>query len=502
MGFISAIVSGLIITLGILIQTIFPEQNIGNFIRNYAGIPVYIVSEFFQKLYKNYRNDRIAAKILMKYLDDVDNSIKENVFDINDISSVEEFLDYKFIYSQTEYELMNKKIYINETLLDETYTSLNKNFKLTKFSGLVLGDIGTGKTTLINELLLLPKKMRGLTETITGESITIGPPKRYNNPNYLPWLVLYDTQGFDKDTEFIKSVRNMKIFIENQFNKEGENSNEFVNFIIYCINGERFIESEKKNLIMLRNLYPASKLQIIVINTRGLNGNAELLLNKIKNDMENNYDIKDIIYIPVSAIKSKILNPMSNHLEEYGTFNMDKLLNKIINITENGLSSSIFKLYLEKLKKLHKNNMANIIDQISAKNYSEFDDNYKLILEKCLKVKVDRSTLNTMQTHYYKISEKSKSENNININIRKMKDEYEKEGGKESLKEDILESYRKLYTAKVLQKSRDGLFILMKNLMNENFIFRDITAHLEKSRRIKFYVDNIVKNFKKSVKFK
>jgi len=460
------------------------------------------VSEFFQKLYKNYRNDRIAAKILMKYLDDVDNSIKENVFDINDISSVEEFLDYKFIYSQTEYELMNKKIYINETLLDETYTSLNKNFKLTKFSGLVLGDIGTGKTTLINELLLLPKKMRGLTETITGESITIGPPKRYNNPNYLPWLVLYDTQGFDKDTEFIKSVRNMKIFIENQFNKEGENSNEFVNFIIYCINGERFIESEKKNLIMLRNLYPASKLQIIVINTRGLNGNAELLLNKIKNDMENNYDIKDIIYIPVSAIKSKILNPMSNHLEEYGTFNMDKLLNKIINITENGLSSSIFKLYLEKLKKLHKNNMANIIDQISAKNYSEFDDNYKLILEKCLKVKVDRSTLNTMQTHYYKISEKSKSENNININIRKMKDEYEKEGGKESLKEDILESYKKLYTAKVLQKSRDGLFILMKNLMNENFIFRDITAHLEKSRRIKFYVDNIVKNFKKSVKFK
>ena len=502
MGFFSSVISGIIITLGILIQTIFPEQNIGNFIRNYAGIPVYIVSEFFQRLYKNYRNDRIAAKILMKYLDDVDNSIKENVFDINDISSVEEFLDYKFIYSQTEYELMNKKIYINETLLDETYTSLNKNFKLTKFSGLVLGDIGTGKTTLINELLLLPKKMRGLTETITGESITIGPPKRYNNPNYLPWLVLYDTQGFDKDTEFIKSVRNMKIFIENQFNKEGENSNEFVNFIIYCINGERFIESEKKNLIMLRNLYPASKLQIIVINTRGLNGNAELLLNKIKNDMENNYDIKDIIYIPVSAIKSKILNPMSNHLEEYGTFNMDKLLNKIINITENGLSSSIFKLYLEKLKKLHKNNMANIIDQISAKNYSEFDDNYKLILEKCLKVKVDRSTLNTMQTHYYKISEKSKSENNININIRKMKDEYEKEGGKESLKEDILESYKKLYTAKVLQKSRDGLFILMKNLMNENFIFRDITAHLEKSRRIKFYVDNIVKNFKKSVKFK
>lgn len=500
MGFLSVLFSGLVITLGILIQTIYPEQNIGNFIRNYAGIPVYLVSEFVQNLIKNYRNDKIAANILMKYLDDVDNSIKENVFDINDITSIEEFLDYKFIYSQTEYELINKKIYINESLLDEVYYNLNKNFKLTKFSGLVLGDIGTGKTTLINELLLLPKKMKGLTETLAGESITIGPPKKYNNPNYLPWLVLYDTQGFDKDTDFIKSVESMKYFIENQFS-EGENNTEFVNFIIYCIHGERFIESEKKNLIMLRNLYPASKLQIIVVNTRGLNANAENLLIKIKHDMEKNYDINDIIYIPISAIKSKVLNPMTNRLEEYGTFNMDKLLHNIINITENGLSSTIFKLYLEKLKKLHKNNMENIIDKINEKNYTEFDNIYRIILEKCLKVKVDKSTLNTMQTHYYKISEKTKSEKEININIRKMKDEYEKEGGKESLKEDVLEGYKKLYKAKVIEKSKEGFFILMKKLMNENFIFRDITAHLEKSHRIKFYADNIVKNFKKSIKF-
>jgi hypothetical protein len=343
--------------------------------------------------------------------------------------------------------------------------------------------------------------MRGLTETIAGESITVGPPIKYNNPNYLPWLVLYDTQGFDKDTDFVKSVESMKKFIENQFN-EDENKSEFVNFIIYCIHGERFIESEKKNLIMLRNLYPASKLQIIVVNTRGLNANAEKLLMKIKHDMEKNYDIKDMIYLPISAIKSKILNPMTNRLEEYGTLNMDKLLDKIINITENGLASSIFKLYLEKLKKLHKNNMNIIIDKIQEKNYEEFDENYKIILEKCLKIKVDKSILNTLQTHYFKISEKSKSEININKNIREMKDEYEKKGGKGSLKEDILESYKKLYIAKVKQKSKEGLFILMKELMSENFIFKDITTHLEKSHRIKFYVDNIVKDFKKTIKFK
>ena len=500
MGFLSFMISGLMITLGILIQTLFPEQQIGVLIRNYAGIPVYLLSELVQNLMKNMGNNRVAARILLKYSNDIDNSIKENVFDISDISSIEEFLDYKFIYSQTEYELMNKKIYINESLLDEVYNKLDKNYKQTKFSGLLLGDIGTGKTTLINEFLLLPNHMKGLTETIAGESITVGPPIRYNNPNYLPWLVLYDTQGFDKDTDFIKSIDNMKQFIENQFNEN--DTNEFVNFIIYCINGERFIESEKKNIIMLRNLYPASKLQIIVVNTRGLNANAESLLNKIKHDMEKNYNINDIIYIPISAIKSGIYNPMTKKIDEYGTYNMNKLLETIINITENSLSSTIYKLYLEKLKKLHKNNMDNIINKIGEKNITGFDANYKMVIEKCLKINVDKSILNTMQTHYFKVSEKNKSGKNIEDNIRKMKDEYDKEGGKEGLDKDIIENYRNIYIEKVSQKSIEGLLVLMKKLMCENFIFKDIIDHLEKSHRIKFYVDNIVKNFKKSIKAK
>jgi hypothetical protein len=500
MGFLSFMISGLMITLGILIQTLFPEQQIGVLIRNYAGIPVYLLSELVQNLMKNMGNNRVAARILLKYSNDIDNSIKENVFDISDISSIEEFLDYKFIYSQTEYELMNKKIYINESLLDEVYNKLDKNYKQTKFSGLLLGDIGTGKTTLINEFLLLPNHMKGLTETIAGESITVGPPIRYNNPNYLPWLVLYDTQGFDKDTDFIKSIDNMKQFIENQFNEN--DTNEFVNFIIYCINGERFIESEKKNIIMLRNLYPASKLQIIVVNTRGLNANAESLLNKIKHDMEKNYNINDIIYIPISAIKSGIYNPMTKKIDEYGTYNMNKLLETIINITENSLSSTIYKLYLEKLKKLHKNNMDNIINKIGEKNITEFDANYKMVIEKCLKINVDKSILNTMQTHYFKVSEKNKSGKNIEDNIRKMKDEYDKEGGKEGLDKDTIENYRNIYIEKVSQKSIEGLLVLMKKLMCENFIFKDIIDHLEKSHRIKFYVDNIVNNFKKSIKAK
>ena len=193
---------------------------------------------------------------------------------------------------------------------------------------------------------------------------------------------------------------------------------------------------------------------------------------------------------------------MTKKIDEYGTFNMNKLLETIINITENSLSSTIYKLYLEKLKKLHKNNMDNIINKIGEKNITGFDANYKMVIEKCLKINVDKSILNTMQTHYFKVSEKNKSGKNIEDNIRKMKDEYDKEGGKEGLDKDTIENYRNIYIEKVSQKSIEGLLVLMKKLMCENFIFKDIIDHLEKSHRIKFYVDNIVKNFKKSIKAK
>ena len=54
-----------------------------------------------QNLYKNFINDRITGKIVVKYSENIDKSIKEKVLDLSDISSVEEFLDYKFIYTQT-----------------------------------------------------------------------------------------------------------------------------------------------------------------------------------------------------------------------------------------------------------------------------------------------------------------------------------------------------------------------------------------------------------------
>ena len=93
---------------------------------------------------------------------------------------------------------------------------------------------------------------------------------------------------------------------------------------------------------------------------------------------------------------------------------MDKLLNLIVDITENSFKSTIYKLFLEKIKTIQKKNTEYIINNIDLKSITDFDINYKLIMQNCLKVDIEESTLNTIKNHYFKILERAESEKNAN----------------------------------------------------------------------------------------
>ena len=490
MALLSYLISGSVFLIGYFLKQLF-SSNIGAIVQYMGGPASFYVTQYLENIYKNYRFNKLSQTILIKYLENIDLSIKENVLDIYDKKNLEKFLDYSFIKSQTDFELKDKNIYLNMTMIENVYDNIKHNLRILKFAGLVIGDIGVGKTTLINELLKLPEDKKGLTETLTGESVTTGNPRRFNNPNYYPWLILFDTQGFDKDTNFYDRIENMKAYIESKFENYG---NEFVNFILYCIHGERFTNKEKENLIKLHNLYPGDKLPIIVVNTRGLIGSADRLLNKIESDMKNNYGIKDLKYISVSAIKSKYNN------QEFQTKNLDKLMKIIINSIDNSLQATVKKLFFEKIKEIHKKNIEYIIDQIYLKNITNFDENYQLILKNCLKIEICDNTFNTMKTHYFKILDKPEIEENINRNANKLRVEFE-EKTNQIVNKELLEDYKQIYLIRISEHIKNGTMILMKNLMIEDFIFRDMGKYLSTSHQIKLYINELIKNFKKSNNF-
>jgi len=79
-------------------------------------------------------------------------------------------------------------------------------------------------------------------------------------------------------------------------------------------------------------------------------------------------------------------------------------------------------------------------------------------------------------------------------NIRHLKNEYEKKE-KSILNEKIIEEYKRIYLLRVADHAKNGTIILMKNLMNEDFIFKDIISYLENSRKIKLYINKLEQNF-------
>ena len=168
-----------------------------------------------------------------------------------------------------------------------------------------------------------------------------------------------------------------------------------------------------------------------------------------------------------------------------------KIINKII---ESSLSSTIYKLFIEKIKDKHEINMDYIINKINLKNITNFDENYKLIMKNCLQIDVSQSTLNTMKTQYFKILDKEEIEANIEYNANKLRIEFE-DKTKQIIKNDLIEKYKQIYKARVNEHAKNGTIILMKKLMNENFIFEDIQYYLEKSHKIKLYVNKLIEHF-------
>ena len=119
-------------------------------------------------------------------------------------------------------------------------------------------------------------------------------------------------------------------------------------------------------------------------------------------------------------------------------------------------------------------------------------------MNNCLQVNVSNSTVNTIKNHYFKLLEKKEIEENVQSNADKLRIEFEKETH-QIVENDLIQKYKKTYTTRVSEHAKNGTFILMKKLMNEDFIFKDIINYLEKSHKIKLYLDQLINNFKKNI---
>ena len=223
-------------------------------------------------------------------------------------------------------------------LLKKVKEEIPNFHNLDKFSILVLGKTGVGKTTLINAIL--DKEQNGT---------TIGLPKKMEQPqiklfnrDLFPTLDIWDSQGLELANDYSIEQNSQQVinFIKNGLKQE-ENLNKSMNFIHciwYCITGTRIEQSELQYIKKLKSVYSSDKkLPIIFVYTQASN---EEFIEAIKETIIKELNDSNIQFIDVIAKEIKIKVRKQNVI--IGKRGLRKLMELSINLSSQGFESYFF----------------------------------------------------------------------------------------------------------------------------------------------------------------
>jgi len=406
------------------------------------------INELKEKLDKEIKNNKDLIQkekqkeiICKNSFDNFNNNINEKIIDefkiiISIIKSFyflkienNDFNDFilKHLYTYIN-EFVDNFIDYNEIYLDlfnkEKQIIINKynKIKIDYLNIIVIGKEGSGKSTLINELLNLKgDKMaeEGRKYTTTKEI------KKYiSEEEGINKIRIYDTpgSGFTKDLDSMLEDVNILVNLK-------ENNN---NIIFYCekVENERFNEEEVLTIKKIMGLYGDYDLPVIIVLTKSWEKNDSKTK---KNDIKEN--LNEFLKEPKLINKIGIVNVLARDIVKsntnYSSYGLDELLKQAFDMkNKSGNIISEMKSKLEQdMKKLE-------IDFISNKT-EELDEIIK------------------NENDYFNLIISKKDTNNYNYLENKSWDNY--------LKEKIKQIYK-----------------ILNNISNNNKIKRDFIIYLDK----------------------
>ena len=238
-------------------------------------------------------------------------------------------------------------IYYNKNNMNIISNNIDKIYKKliskNELNILVIGETGSGKSTLINSFLQLPPQKQA--ETHSSKPCTME-PRFYSSENpYLKNINLIDSRGFEKDEGY--SIKNMEKDIINYIKKQ-RLSLKPIHFIWYCFKGSRFEDSEENLVQNLRKL----NIPVLLVYTMAIN--EELI---------NFDDLKKKGFDSVQII-AKDIKRRRNVFKSFGLNELMKKTNEINNKTYYSLLKKIsfVRLFHEVIKKAN-NYEINYIDE-------------------------------------------------------------------------------------------------------------------------------------------
>ena len=209
-------------------------------------------------------------------------------------------LTSQIIINENGTKLMKQKI---KTEIENVENIENDQFKISNLTVLILGQAGTGKSTLVNNILFDGKEVAKENDVDIGTTAFIAP---YKNPK-VPYLQLVDSRGIQLDDAW--SVNNIGDTASNFIRKQlGQtNFNDFVHCIWYCVNNQHFVDIEKNLLEDINKITTqedgTKTIPVIIVLTKAIQPDyIRVMKEYIKNEKKFN-DVVDVVAKRITLVQ-------------------------------------------------------------------------------------------------------------------------------------------------------------------------------------------------------
>ena len=266
---------------------------------------------------------------------------KKNSFTISLIECIKNFNKEYMTYCS---KFINS-LKANEQKIVNEFNIKDSKILIEHINFIVIGKSGIGKSTFINESLLLSKEKKakeGIRKSITQKSSLYESDK-------LKMVRMWDTQGLDYkiSQEFI--LNEVKNIVENGLKKGPDH---YINIILYCITGERFHDEDGQLIYEIMKLYPSDNLPVIITQLqsyfieRAKNMQKEIrafLYNYLDKSLADKIEIRDIV-----ARDRKV------NIGVFKARGIPELLRISVELMGKAITSSTYKKFSQEIEKICK----------------------------------------------------------------------------------------------------------------------------------------------------
>ena len=279
----------------------------------------FIINEFVKEFELENNVKTKFAKTLVNYM---------NKF-------TQEFMTYNQVFIQN-FKINSQNIVKNYKVNDKSVSIEHINF-------IAIGKAGTGKSSFINECLLLPKEKRAK----EGEGISVTEKSSLYCSEKLKMIRIWDTQGLDYKISQKYILNEVKRIVDEGLKKGPDH---YINVILYCTCGNRFQEEDGQLIHEIMKLYPMDNLPVIITQLQAYFAEDAKRMEKIIRKILSNYLENKI----VEKIEIKSLISRDKKVEDkiYKAYGIPELLKLSFDITGRAITSATFKKFSQDIENM------------------------------------------------------------------------------------------------------------------------------------------------------